>query len=74
MTTLTRAQPVTENRFVIDSVPWRAYELIGRAFRDRPIKLTYDCGRLEIMTTSFRHERLKCLLRRLLDARERPLS
>ncbi len=57
-----------ENRFVISAVSWRDYELIGRVFQDRPIKITYDRGRLEIMTLSFKHERRKHLLRKLLDA------
>ena len=57
-----------ENRVVINAVSWREYELIGRAFRDRPIKITYDRGRLEIMTLSFKHERRKHLLCALLMA------
>lgn len=53
---------------VFDAVSWREYELIGRAFQNRPIKITYDRGRLEIMTLSFKHERRKHLLCALLMA------
>jgi Uma2 family endonuclease len=48
---------------VIDDVDWAAYEAIGEALLDRAnIRLTYDRGRLEIMTLSPEHERLKVLL------------
>lgn len=67
MTTLTR-KGSSQRRMVFDAVSWREYELIGRAFQDRPIKITYDRGRLEIMTPSFKHERRKHLIRKLLDA------
>lgn len=67
MTTLTRKRS-SQRRMVFDAVSWREYELIGRAFQDRPIKITYDRGRLEIMTPSFKRERRKHLIRKLLDA------
>jgi Uma2 family endonuclease len=55
-------------RVVLDNVDWPAYEMIGEALRDRPnVRLTYDRGRLEIMTISGEHERLKYLLGRLID-------
>jgi Uma2 family endonuclease len=48
---------------VLDDVDWAAYEAIGEALRDRAnIRLSYDRGRLEIMTLSPEHERLKMLL------------
>ena len=57
-----------EQRLVLDNVAWKDYETIGKALSDRPaLRLTYDRGRLEIMTTSFEHERRKCLLGRLID-------
>jgi len=41
------------------AVSWADYEAIGAALRDRPtLRLTYDRGALEIMTTSSRHELL----------------
>ena len=53
---------------VLHAVSWKEYERVGQIFRDRPIRLTYDQGTLEIMTTSFRHERRKALLRKMIDA------
>jgi len=41
----------------LDAVSWSQYERIGRLFQDRPLRMTYDNGRLEIMTTSATHER-----------------
>src|SRR5713101_9317303 len=51
-----------EERFILDAVSWRSYEHLLRAFDGRRIRITYDRGRLEIMTLSFRHERLKHFL------------
>lgn len=53
---------------LIENVDWQAYEAIGEAFRDRAnIRLTYDRGRLEIMTLSAEHERLKILIGYLIQ-------
>ncbi len=50
------------------NIDWRTYNVIGRALADRPaLRLTYDRGTLEIMTTSSEHEHFKHLLRRLLE-------
>src|SRR5947207_1947095 len=53
---------------VLNDISWNAYEQIGEALRDRgAIRLTYDQGTLEIMTTSLRHERHKSLLGTLIN-------
>lgn len=52
----------------LDSIGWGTYRRIGRAFQDRPLRITYDRGRLEIMTTSSLHERIKHLLGVLIVA------
>ena len=58
----------TRRGVVLHNVDWRAYQAIGRALADRPaLRLTYDRGVLEIMTTSPEHERFKHFLGRLLD-------
>src|SRR5262245_6150653 len=47
----------------LDGVSWRAYEGLLRAFEDeRRFRITYDRGKLEIMTLSAGHERPKHLL------------
>jgi Uma2 family endonuclease len=59
----------TRRGVVLYNVDWRDYQAIGRALADRPaLRLTYDRGALEIMTISSEHDRLKHLLRRLLEA------
>lgn len=58
----------TKSGVVLNAVSWNDYERVGEIFRDRPIRLTYDQGTLEIMTTSSRHERRKALLRKMIDA------
>jgi Uma2 family endonuclease len=61
--------PSASQRLVLHQVDWRAYTAIGRALADRPgLRLTYDSGVLEIMTTSPEHERFKRLIDRLLTA------
>ena len=56
-------------RMLLHDITWRGYEAIGRALADRPgLRITYDRGTLEIMTTSPEHERYKHVLRRLLEA------
>jgi len=61
--------PVAGQRLVLHQVDWPAYTAIGRALADRPaLRLTYDRGVLEIMTTSSGHERIKQILRRLIEA------
>ena len=56
-------------RVILQGVDWRSYCRIGRALADRPgLRLTYDRGVLEIMTTSPEHGRFKRLIDRLLTA------
>jgi Uma2 family endonuclease len=61
--------PVAGQRLVLHQVDWRAYTAIGRALADRPaLRLTYDRGVLEIMTTSPRHEFFSRFLDRFITA------
>lgn len=70
MTTATSVKKpaLAKGGVVLHAVSWSEYERVGQIFRDRPVRLTYDEGTLEIMTTSFRHERRKALLRKMIDA------
>lgn len=55
-------------RLTLDNIDWAAYTAIGHALRDRPgLRQTYSHGRLELMTTSFGHERIIELIGRLID-------
>ena len=45
---------------VLDGVTWEEYEAILQDFEDSPrVRITYDQGRLEFVTTSFAHEKRK---------------
>jgi len=57
-----------EQRFVLPCVTWEDYIKIGDIFTDRPgLRITYDRGTLEFMSTSPRHERYKYWLGRFFD-------
>jgi Uma2 family endonuclease len=57
-----------EQRLLLYAVSWETYVAVGEAFQDRAgLRMTYDRGRLEFMTTSPRHEIYKKLLGRLLE-------
>src|SRR5712692_11735133 len=64
----TLATAPTEQRFRLSGVDWAAYASVGRLFAERPIRLTYDRGELELMTTSREHERSKHLLALMVGA------
>jgi len=54
---------------VLEDVSWREYTRLLRVFDDRPgLRLTYDRGRLEIMTLSAEHEGYGYSIGRLVDA------
>ena len=55
-------------RFVVHQSTWQTYQSLLRAFEDRPIRLTFDRGELELRSPSGPHERLKKLLDRLITA------
>jgi Uma2 family endonuclease len=52
---------------VLHDVAWEDYENLLEDLTDRPgVRVTYDHGRLEIVTTSLRHEKYKDFLVRVL--------
>ena len=62
--------PGPEGRVLLHGVSWETYEGLLRVLGDDhpSLRLTYLKGALEIMTTSPRHEHLKKLIARLLEA------
>jgi Uma2 family endonuclease len=61
--------PAVEHRVVLDGVSWETYQSLLNDLRDRRrVRLTYDSGWLEIMTVSQRHESVKKLVARLIEA------
>lgn len=56
----------TEQRFLMHGIDWRAYQALLTAMGDRPVRITYDRGTVELMSPSDLHERLKKLMDRIL--------
>jgi Uma2 family endonuclease len=53
----------------LDDVSWEGYELILEEFDERPaLRITYDQGRLDIVTTSRAHERRHVFISRMICA------
>lgn len=61
--------PATGSRVTLRNIPWETYEALIRARGDDPApRFTYDTGTLEITSPSRKHERIKTLLGRLIEA------
>jgi Uma2 family endonuclease len=56
-----------EEPLVLENIRWSTYQALLRDLGDRPIHLTYDEGKLEIMTLSPQHEIFKKLIGRLIE-------
>jgi hypothetical protein len=54
---------------VFDDVSWADYEAMLRLVGERPIRVTYDRGTMEILSPMWRHGGVSYLLGRLVDAR-----
>jgi Uma2 family endonuclease len=54
--------PEGEHRIVLRGVGWRGYQSLRKIVGDRPVRLTYDRGDVELMSPQPRHERKKSLL------------
>jgi Uma2 family endonuclease len=65
---MTIAHPRAERRVVIEGVSWRLYQQMLAEIGDGHTRLTYDQGRLEIRSPTTRHELIKKILGRLLEA------
>jgi Uma2 family endonuclease len=53
-------------KLILDDVSWDEYTRFLRSFKGRHLRMTYDCGRLEIMTLSHQHEGLGWFLDKLV--------
>ncbi len=56
-----------DKSFLLTGISWEHYEAMLAMLADRPVRLTYDRGCLELMSPSFNHERLKKRLARLVE-------
>jgi Uma2 family endonuclease len=58
--------PITDYAY-LEGVSWDEYETLLEQAGERPIRFTYDNGRLEIMTMSHEHEWDKRIIGRLIE-------
>lgn len=67
---MTLADPPAQQRFLFEGVSWAYYDQTLRELENagrRAVRVTYDRGRMEIMTTGTRHEHIKTTLGRLIE-------
>lgn len=60
------SQPLPQH-IVLDDVSWELYEQLLRQVGKGNLRMTYDQGRLEIMSPLPKHERPKRLIGRLIE-------
>jgi len=65
---MTTVASPSESRVVIRNVSWETYEALLRDRGDEGPRMAYDRGTLEVMSPSSKHETLKKILARLLEA------
>jgi len=53
--------------FVMEDASWGLYEKLLRDISDRPIRVTYDDGRMEVMSPLPEHERPRKLIGRMIE-------
>jgi Uma2 family endonuclease len=58
--------PPAVQHLVLDNADWDLYERLLGATADRPIRISYDNGRLEMMSPLPEHERVKSLIHDLV--------
>ncbi len=69
VTTLARPSGIKhpEQHVVLENVSWELYELLLQELQEQRLQLTYDEGRLEIMSPLPKHERRKYLIGVMID-------
>lgn len=56
-----------EQRIVLEGVSWTTFRQLSEEKQGSGIRLTYECGRLEIMAPSRMHEKFKRLMGRMIE-------
>lgn len=63
-----RAVPAGEQRFLLHGVDWRTYCVLRELLDSPGLRMTYLEGELELMSPSLRHEAIKKMIARLIEA------
>lgn len=58
---------VGEKRTLLEQVSWKDYEELLKSWADRPVRMTYDRGKLEIMCPQLAHEQYGGLIGRMVE-------
>ena len=67
--------PQNTHRVLLENISWQTYQALLKDVEEQPgIRLTYDCGNLEIMAPLDPHEAYKKLLGRLVEAATEELN
>lgn len=64
---MSAADQVIANHILLHGIDWRLYSLLRDELGERPVRLTFDRGNLEIMSPSALHEWLSRLVGKLVD-------
>src|SRR5438270_6967047 len=64
--TMIKTRTPERQKLILDNVSWSEYTRFLRNFEGHHLRLTYDQGRLEIMTLSHEHEGLGWFLDKLV--------
>ena len=67
------ATPPAEKRVLLSNIAWSTFEDLARSDR-AGARFTYDCGYLEIMPLSLRHERIKKRIAMMIEAAARKIE
>jgi len=57
-----------ETRIVLENIDWATYEALSDRLDEQHVRLTYDRGRLELMSPSSRHEQYKAFSGSFVEA------
>lgn len=74
MATVERIRLRGERRIVLSAIPWQLYEQLRENEENWHVRMTYDNGRLELMSPSPNHEVMKRLIGRMIEAFTAELS
>lgn len=66
-TTPTKTRRSTGEHFLLTGMSWEFYEHLLQELNNRPIRVTYDRGALELMSPSYRHESHARILGRMVE-------
>lgn len=74
MATVEQVELIGEDRIALSGIPWELYEQLRENEENWHVRMTYDNGRLELMSPSSSHEVMKRLIGRMIEAYTEEMS